>query len=265
MRQFDLGVVIPTYGAFEYAEDAVTTALNRSFSDLCVLIVDDASPDWAEKGAPMLQRLQREWGANKVRCNQFVENGGLTRSWNYGLNYFSQPEALCDNICVANSDLLFSEGWDEPLLVAATKYALVGPVTNAPGTVACQDVRRYSMVEYEALDDMEVIDTLAKLLGRVHQGRQMFVEQINGFCMLARRETWDKGRYDADHIFKPSNPVNSKGQPNPTPLMTLNEDELQARWRAVGMRSAFCPSSFVFHYRSVTRGIQFAKGQGVRK
>lgn len=263
MYRFELGVVIPTYGAFEYAEDAVTTALNRSVSDICVLIVDDASPDWAEKGAPMLQRLQREWGADKVRCNQFVQNGGLTRSWNYGLNYFSQPEAMCVNICVANSDLLFSEGWDEPLLVGAEQYALAGPVTNAPGTVELQNVRRYLM-DYKVSDDMEDIDRQGSQLNRTQQGRRL-IHKVNGFCMVARRETWDRGRYDSEHIFKPSNPFNSKGQPNPTPLMTLNEDELQARWTAVGLHSVICPSSFVFHYRSVSRGEKFAKGQGVRK
>ena len=71
--------------------------------------------------------------------------------------------------------------------------------------------------------------------------------------------------YDAEHVFKPRNDVNSRGHKNPTPLMTLQEYELQGRWHAAGLRSGVVLSSFVFHYRAVSRGEKkFGKGQTYR-
>jgi hypothetical protein len=46
--------------------------------------------------------------------------------------------------------------------------------------------------------------------------------------------------------------------------MTGNEDELQSRWRAKGMKFAAALGSFIFHYRSVSRGKKFAKGKWLR-
>ena len=47
--------------------------------------------------------------------------------------------------------------------------------------------------------------------------------------------------------------------------MTLQEYELQGRWHAAGLRSGVVLSSFVFHYRAVSRGEKkFGKGQTYR-
>jgi len=40
---------------------------------------------------------------------------------------------------------------------------------------------------------------------------------------------------------------------NPKDKMTRNEDELMGRWKKLGITSAVACSSFVFHYRGVTR------------
>ena len=52
-------------------------------------------------------------------------------------------------------------------------------------------------------------------------------------------------------------------------LMGINfdqyEDELQDRWKAKGWKFGVACGSFIFHYRSVTRGIKYAKGKWSRK
>lgn len=262
MPQYDLGLIIPTYGAFNYAESAIDSALENTKGSLKVLVVDDASPDWKPAGEELARKYLRD---PRVRFVGFPENGGLTRSWNFGLNYFNQPECLCDFICCANSDLIFAPEWDVPLLRAANlSGALVGPITNAPGTVKHQDVREF-LPTYKVSDQAASIADTAIRLKREHFRRLWLRGPINGFCMLASRETWFSGMYDDEHVFNPRNDKNSKGHSNPTPLMTLNEDELQQRWLKQERNSVICPDSFVFHYRSVSRGMKHAKGQGVRK
>ena len=63
--------------------------------------------------------------------------------------------------------------------------------------------------------------------------------------MLARTDVWWKGKFDKQYVF------------DPRKKMAGNEDELQKRWKRIGQRSGFVPSSFIFHYRSVTRGERY--------
>ena len=47
-----LCVIIPTYGKFDYAAKAVTSAIESAFAvEAHVFLVDDASPDFHERDA----------------------------------------------------------------------------------------------------------------------------------------------------------------------------------------------------------------------
>ncbi len=251
-------IVIPTYGHFDYAARAARSALEHT---LCVephiVFVDDASPEWLQDNPelprPLLDVAKEHPG--RVSCLHFAVNGGLTSAWNSGLCI-----AHCDKYeyaCVTNSDVLFTLGWDSALIGALERGAdLVGPVTNAPGTEKAQHVCRWfgiPSVSQVVTDDEAVLCRQAGLLWEVNGGK--FVEgPINGFCMLAKTSTWWGHKFGDNLVFKPRNDFNSRGQKNPTPLMTLQEYELQGRWRAAGLKIGFCPGSLVFHYRSVSRG-----------
>ena len=82
---------------------------------------------------------------------------------------------------------------------------------------------------------------------------------------MATMNAWRKGKFDAQNYYRPVNTHTSKGKKNPTPLMTLNEDELQSRWTAKGMKSAIALSTFIFHYRAVSRGDKYKMGKWYRK
>jgi len=88
---------------------------------------------------------------------------------------------------------------------------------------------------------------------------------VNGFFQIAKMQTWVDGKYDADHFYCPRNDFTSRGHKNPTPLMTLNEDELMGRWAKKGWKFAVIPSSFIFHYRAVTRGKRYTAGKWFRR
>lgn len=273
-----IGIIIPTYGHFDYATRAVRSALTYTETRLAgtpaekmdarVYIVDDASPDW-DYGWPVL------FQSPSIDVLRFTENGGLTRSWNHGIRQAVADG--CEYVCVTNSDVIFSPGWFAPIAEALEKFALVGPVTNAPGNQPLQDVLRYKPIydllrigvkdkqieSMVATDDETDISDIARMLSCSNL-TTVPVQELNGFCMVAKSSTWKTGRFDADHFFKPRNDFNSRGERNATPLMTLNDCELCARYRRDGLRIGVVRRSYVFHYRSVSRGDRYKQPGWVR-
>ena len=255
-----LGVIVPTYGHFEYAARAIRSALGHTRTKTHVIVVDDGSVG----GLDALKNLyhQLETGRSRLTLFGFDNNGGLTRSWNQGLRI--ARNLGCAYTCCGNSDLVFPVGWDVPIVTALENrdVHLVGPVTNAPGTESKQDVKRY-VHKYELTDEQAKLDKLCMQLTNDY-GSEIIEATINGFCMVAKTETWWKNAFDKENVFRPRNDYDSQGRPNPTPLMTLNEYELQRRWHKAGLKSAICPGSFVFHYRAVSRGDRYKKGNWYR-
>lgn len=254
-------IVVPTYGHFEYAARAVTTALaNTRTLKPHVLVVDDASPDF--KGSHFDAPDRRLDPDGRISVIRFPQNGGLTRSWNQGL--VTADFVGHDFCCVTNSDVEFPIDWDREIFNALTfqGYHLVGPVTNAPGSNPDQYVGRYSMLYDKAKAQDEYNQVQGELL--VAQRGRYKDTTLNGFCMVAMTKTWWENAYDKEHVFRPRNEFNSKGERNPTPLMTLNEYELQRRWHDKGLKTGACLGSYVFHYRAVSRGDKHKRGDWAR-
>lgn len=254
-------VVVPAYGQYQYVALAVASAIASS-PKADVLVVDDASPDKfaADVG---LDRLAAIHG-DRFGAIRLAENAGLHVASNLGLK--SASLRGYGYACVANSDVVFATGWLEPALAALAAAALVGPVTNAPGSEAWQHVGDYSPVwaETAGVDDFEerIARTQADLA--IRQGDRVKFGTLNGFCLVARTATWFKHAHAPDEPFSPEVPFNAAGQPNPTPRLTLGEYDLQRRWHAAGLKSAAALGSFVFHWRSATRGRKYAKGDWMR-
>lgn len=227
-----VAVIVPTYGQYEYAELAVRTAY--LYTPGCsVYLLDDHGPGWREGWA---SALAAEFPT--FRFHRFAKNGGLTRSWNEGLRWarkYDQKYAVA-----ANSDVLFTPGWFEPLAWALDHGAdLAGPMTNAPGHQPKQQVARH-LPDYKITDDPTYLaDVAARLAAK--NPEVMTALRVNGFCMAAKTATWWANAHTPDTVFDPKH------------KMTKNEDELQGRWKKRGLVSAMVPASFVFHYRGVTR------------
>jgi glycosyltransferase involved in cell wall biosynthesis len=256
-NQPNITVIIPVYNYWSYAVDCVDSLLAVSPS-VNVVIVDDASPEM-----PPAQWL-RERIANSDGQHRYIRhdrNKQLTAAWNLG--FVHAFDLKTEYIVAGNSDLLFSPGWWESLLYAsAAGYHLVGPMTNTPGTSALQNIDRY-VPDYALSNSREgIAATAAKLVPLKHN---VELSKINGFFMWAKAADWKSGSFDSKHVFRPSNAIMPSGKTNRTPLMTGNEDELQARWKKMGRRFGVACGSFIFHYRSVSRGTRFAKGRWMRK
>ncbi len=260
-----IGLIVPTHA--EAQLHAYTMATLRSFfqytANGLAIVVDDASDSWSSKLEQDLQQTPQYEGQSCL-ISRFSSWGGLTRSWNAGLTLAVQADV--DYVIPANNDLLFTPGWYRGLLWATTQgYHLVGPVSNAPGKTSkgLAHVENY-YPDYQVSDDSKNLAAVAHYLEEHFQG--VLVDcPVNGFFQFAKTCTWVDGKYDANHFYCPRNDFNSKGKPNPTPLMTLNEDELQGRWKKKGWKTAVLPSSYVFHYRAVTRGPRFTHGSWMRR
>lgn len=227
-----VAVIVPTFSHFDYAEETVRTAYAHT-PECRVFVIDDHSPDWKESWATSLVKK-----FPTMRWFRFGKNGGLTRSWNRGLKW--AREFKCPYAVTANSDLLFTPGWFEPLEWALNNGAdLVGPLTNAPGHRPKQRVGRH-IPDFVVKDDPDYLATCAAHLAV--KNKELFTPMIiNGFCMAAKTATWWAGAFDPANVF------------NPKYKITKNEDELQGRWKKAGRVSALVPASLVFHYRGVTR------------
>lgn len=238
-----VAVIVPTYKHFGVAEGAVRSAFAHT-PDCRVFVLDDHSPDWDPAWAA---RLGAEFP--HLRWHRFGKNGGLTRSWNEGLRL--ARESGCAYTVAANSDVLFTPGWFEPLAWALDNGVdLAGPLTNAPGHQPKQQVKRH-LPDYTAADDPAALAETARRLAE--KNPRIFTPlRINGFCMAAKTLRWWEGAFSPAAVF------------NPKFKMTRNEDELQGRWARLKRVAAVVTASFVFHYRGVSRtgGTRGREGQG---
>lgn len=258
-----IGYICPTYKAKEL-DSYTRLALSSFFATTpngVAIVVDDGSSSWSFDYEESLRQVAP---GKDIRFKHFSSNGGLTRSWNFGL---AEAESSgIDYVIAGNNDIIFTENWYKGMLHALDNgFELVGPVSNAPGITAkkLQQID-YILPEYQNTDNIDQLNSYARQLYSTYLGH-VIESSINGFFQLAKLESWVKGKFDSQHFYRPINFYNSKGKKNATPLMTLNEDELQSRWKKLGMRSAICLSSFIFHYRAVTRGDKYKRGNWFRQ
>jgi hypothetical protein len=201
------------------------------------LLVDDASPGWSEDEA---EGLARNVPPDSLLIHRFDENGGVTRSWNWGLA--KARELGADYTVVANDDILFTPGWFGALASSLESWDLVGPLTNAPGppNFWWQNVRLH-LNGYRLTDDAGYLDRLAGLLRRLFPEDAVVPAVVNGFFQVAKTSTWWDYAFDAEDVFDPSH------------RMVGNEEEFQERLRRQGGRTGVVLRSFIFHYRGASR------------
>lgn len=247
-----IAFILPSYNAFSYSHRAASSFFEKTPVELNPVLIhcDDCSPQYDRQNWDFFYSsmpLDRVWHKH------FIRNAGLTRSWNYGLRV---ARALkCKYAISGNSDVVFSEGWYKGLIHQLENgLDLVGPITNAPGrtsTARFQDIHTY-IKTYDVSDDPERIDATARQLLAMNSLETMVSRNINGFFMMAKVDTWWQGAFDEQNVFNPAFP------------MVGNEDELETRWCRNKMKIGISPVSFMFHYRSVTRGRDFITSGAAR-
>ncbi len=233
-RPSNVGIIIPTYGQWEYVQLAAESASRTPGA--VIIIVDDGSPTWPD------ERIVSGWVADGVPYviqRYFGNQRNLSRSWNTGIEI---ARGLgCRYIVCGNSDLVFPSRWWGPIRAALDDGAdFVGPVTNAPGHVRRQDVTRY-LPTYELSDDPDDIDQTQRALLDT-EASAIAIERLNGFCFAGSMTSFDRlGKRPFDERVP----------------MLGNEDHFFHRAnRDYHAAMRIVTNSFVFHYRSVSLGLE---------
>lgn len=259
-----IGFVCPTYKALElhsYTVKAVRTFFDTTPQGVAV-VVDDGSIGFDKNYIQKLKVLAPT--AKQIVVEHFLKQLGLTRSWNRGLEICADLQL--DFGIAGNNDILFPVRWYEGLIqLNQSGTAMAGPLSNAPGITAkgAQEISAH-IKDYQLSDDLELLNNYSLKILKKNKGLY-HLSYVNGFFQFAAMQSWIKGKYDDRHFYKPANFFTSSGKKNPTPYTTLNEDELQARWQKIGLKSGIALSSFIFHYRSVARGDKYKRGQWFRQ
>lgn len=237
--------ICPTYGHYDYARASLQSFFEHTAHGVAV-VVDDGNPEF-------FKFWDKDWN---VVAHQFPTRRGLTRSWNFGLTKARELSAKY-TIC-GNDDVLFTPNWHlgPVALLESEVFSLVGPLSNAPGvTNNKQKISDYTS-NYKLSDNQsDLRDVSEQLAGRFGVDAYFEVHAVNGFFMISQTAKWWAGRYDNNNVFNPARKFSLVG----------NEDELQRRFRAKRWRIAVSLRSFIFHYRSVTRGKAAALGMWHRR
>jgi hypothetical protein len=236
--------ICPTYGHYDYAYAALESFFKYTDDGMAV-VVDDAHPCfhtfWNHK-----------WN---IVSHHFSQPSGLTRSWNYGLVQARQAGAKYA-IC-GNDDILFTPGWSAgpKALLDDETVGLVGPISNSPGLTNKKQNICDHIKKYKPSDRPEDLAVISSQLSSLYNPFDFIpVMAINGFFMIGRTARWWEGRYDLKHVFNPSQRF----------ALVDSENEVQKRHRSYGWRSVVSPRTFIFHYRSVTRGEDYKQGMWYR-
>lgn len=128
MPQRKLVVIIPCYNKVFWTQKTIESLIACTKSDLHIIIVNDNSTDdtaiYCHELTGRLNAVTTHFWAH-----QNTENKGVTAAWNTGLDIAMATEM--PYICIANNDLLFTNGWDTPLLDALDgEYSLVSPYST---------------------------------------------------------------------------------------------------------------------------------------
>lgn len=236
-----LAVIFPVYGQFDYALDSLRTlARHANGLPTLAIVVDDFSPS---RPANIQQEYLKAVAGSSVELlyHEHTRNFGISGSWNWGLLQANQREI--PYTVAGNSDVLFTPKWWEPLIKALENgYSMVGPITNAPGDQKSQNVDRY-FPGYRVTDDDRYLLKVADYVAE-HHANKVIETSVNGFFMMAAREVWLRHTHERTRaVFSPKL------------RMLGSEYHLQKRLHSIGQKTGIVPSSFIFHYRSVSRGL----------
>ncbi len=243
--RYDYCFICPTYGQYDYARSALESFFRHTTRG-CAIVVDDAHPAYR----PF---WDKKW---PVAVRAFKTRGGVTRSWNHGLGYarkIGAKYAIC-----GNDDILFTPGWwkGPVALMNEPSIGIVGPLSNGPGhSNKSQNIWDH-IRDYQPADSPKALAAVAARLRRKYGASDCcLVPVVNGFFMIARTERWWEGCFDRRHVFNPA----------PSYAMVHSEHELQLRFIKQGWPNAVSLASFIFHYRSVSRGDKFKQGLWFRR
>lgn len=164
-------VIVLTWNRLEITKQFFESLLSSTHLKIKIIAVDNASTD----GTRDYLRELKERLADKIEVIYNKENVGFIRGTNLGFGFSTSPY-----VCLANNDLIFTEGWLDEIIGLFERYKSIGILNPNSNTLGMRPKEKGS------------IDDLAVDLKRKYNG--IFVEMpfCTGFCMVMRRDIMDK-------------------------------------------------------------------------
>lgn len=165
-----------------------------------------------------------------VHIQDQTKNGGLTGTWNQGIDWCLDPARACDLVVLSNDDLFvmstFVHLLDEASACQPTDsiQSYFGPITNNPGpSLLNQWQHGLAPVPSESTS-------------RLHASQ---LRALNGFLMVFPSHVLKLNKYDKTHYFDPKKPFGG------------NEVEWAERFFAKSPlhRAVVVPQTFVYHVK----------------
>ena len=225
-----LSVVIAVWDGIEHVIRCVESLYRNTSVPWELVLVDNASTDGAQAYCEFLSKAKPN-----VKLIRNAENLGFGPAQNQGVAA-SEGEFVCN----LNSDTVVTPGWAEGLI-----EALEEPYPFPVGMVGCMSGmsagRQQAMnIQYQ----LHNIDEFGREWTRQHRGQRFEVGVLFGWCLVSRRDVWDKiGGFDP--IFKNG----------------FEDNDLSLRMNLAGYRLRVAADVFIHHHGQGTILSHFTMGE----
>lgn len=166
-----IDIIVLNWNRKDVTKDFVESFFRHTHVACHLIIIDNGSTD----GSPEYLRSLKGRGACKLTVVLNDDNKGFIGGMNQGM-----AMSNADYVCLANNDLLFTDGWLEEVLAVFEKdrkIGLLNPNSNNLGVHAKPG---------------QSIDDLALALHKEHDGHFAEMPFCIGFCMFIRRSALRK-------------------------------------------------------------------------
>lgn len=180
--QLKFSVVIPLYNKERYIRQAIDSALDQSFSDFEILVVDDASTD---TGTQIVESV----GSDKIRILLHERNKGLSAARNTGIR-----NAKADFIVFLDADDYWAPDFLERINQLVEKFPESSLfATSYVEVFPKHSIRPRTLLEVKDGEDILIRDFFAKNLGQ---------PIYNHSSLAVRKSLFDRiGFYDESLTF----------------------------------------------------------------
>ena len=172
-------IIMPVWNQLKFTQECVESILRNTLYPYRLIIIDNGSE---RKVSIYLDSLKERTDTRIIRNE---ENLGFVKAVNQGLRESDAPY-----ICIINNDTVATDGWLSEMVDVAdcsSNIGLVNPSSNNLGQRA----------------GGETVDAYAASL-KVLKGQYIEMGACIGFCMLLKRELFDKVGY-LDEVYRDGN------------------------------------------------------------
>lgn len=228
----NVSVVMPFRNGFEYAKEAIDSMLDTDIGSELIIVSDDSERIETDKLISYVKSISGKGFTVTLLLNNV--RGGFPKTVNRGV-----AESTQDNICVVNSDLVFTPNWLSTMMKYITNGVhMVGPRTNY--SAGCQ---RLAWPKFYR-NKQELYD-MALDYSAMRANNYTLANWIIGFCILFTRRMWDT----------------LEGFDERFGLGNSEDIDLCFRARELDFTIAIVEDVYVHHFGSISHGINGIAGE----